>query len=888
MNKKKLYLFFFIILFSKANYTTDFYIKDDWYKKYIESFSMYTSKIYNSKYFFPISLFCLYPIVSEIIKFGIKKFKLIHWSKNNNINLISYQAPSLQENKNEKNDLSKNENFRGFNNNYKHKKENSNSQSFLSLNPILNSHFISWDKVYINQDLKNEILNFGKFFFNKNRPQDIIIPDLLFLYGLPGMDKSNIVKGLGAELNIPVFIFDPLLLPPEADLNYLVQYIENKNTDCIVLFKDFERFSNNKALFIKLYQLFHYGKNNFFKTNKQVLIVFSCSEDYIIQNLNIHHSNYSKMFVIQYADLDCRKKLINGILNNYEEYIDIKNINIDNIALLFKNLTNKDIKNIIIGTCNKLILNYEFGKKLSCNYYDIIDEYKKYIQNNTIINSKETELNKGLLEFNLLLAERSKISFSDIIGLQYIKDRLSIYINIYNNPEYYKKLEIEIPRGILFVGQPGCGKTLLAKALATECNIPFINVNGSDIINKYVGSGASKIREIFDLAKSYGKAIIYIDEIDSIGTKKSNSNDGGDKEHTQTLNALLVEMDGFINNESNQILVIGSTNRNLDHLEPALVRRFEDKYYFDLPTYTDRKELFTYYAKNIIFEETITPEYLAAKTIGYSSADVVTLLKNIKYCAIQNQSLNNLKSEPITYNEKLYITKENFNSAYYSHTIGYIIPNFEVSSQELRKTAIHELGHSLCQLYLEKFFIKQENNTFTLDTSLIETDSDDKDKLYYFDLVTIEPRSVPHGTILGFSSFVKKSEYHANSIFELEKKIISSLGGYCAEKTFLGYTTDGVGSDLKNANNIAKYIVLSGMDNTLFIDEKKVLTTEQSKQVENILQNCLKECFLFIESQADLLLFLVDKLLEKKTLYRKEVISLISEFYNNKKALTII
>lgn len=768
----------------------------------------------------------------------------------------------------------------------KHVNNKQNDQSQRQLTPTeiflhnqsMQKSNVSWREVFINQDTKDDILQFARLFFDINRSSDIKVPEILFLYGLPGMDKSNIVKGLGFELDIPVIVIDPIALPNDFKMDVLIRYIESQGSPCILFFKDFERFVNDKAFLLKMYYMFHFGFSSVAKPKHKVLVCFSCNQDYIINDLNLHQSVYSKLVIIKYPDVASREDLIQSIFNMYDKYIDFSYINIFEIAQLFKNLTNKDIKNIISESVNDLLSEYSlqngnfhtFNKKIYCKKNDFFIQYKKYMQNKMIVNSRESVINKGLLEFNLILAEKSNVFFEDVIGLEHIKKKLKLYIDYLKNPDLYRQLGIELPHGILFVGAPGCGKTLLAKALASESGVFFLSLSGSDFIDKYVGSGASKIREVFNAAKGYGAAFIYIDEIDAIAMKKSSSSDGGEKEYTQTINALLVEMDGFnTKDSSNQIIVIGSTNRKLEDLEPSLLRRFEDKYYFSLPTFKDRENIIKYYTNDVVLSSDVSIRELAAKTIGYSGSEIVTLCKNAKYYAIQKVSVEEGM-------KNIFVSNEDFINAYYENVIGHLIPSFEVSEKLLRETAIHEIGHTLCQLYAENIFIKNENS-FALRENIIGSVNDNQP--YAFELVTIEPRSVGNGTVFGFSSQIKASEYLCLTSRELKKNIIISLGGYCAEKLFLGQSTEGVGSDLEKANFIARRMVFLGMENSLFIpSDETSLTKEQIEQVEGILQSSLDECNAFLEYYADLLLFLSNKLLEKKILYREEVIQLINDF----------
>jgi len=270
----------------------------------------------------------------------------------------------------------------------------------------------------------------------------------------------------------------------------------------------------------------------------------------------------------------------------------------------------------------------------------------------------------------------SKIFFNDIIGLESVKKELSYYLHFINNRNNYLKLNVKIPKGVLLVGNPGTGKTLLVKALANEAKIPFIYVSGSEFVEIYVGMGASRVRNLFNKAKHYDKCIIFIDEIDAIGRKRTLNNDNSERDNT--LNQLLVEMDGF--NEKNNIMIFAATNLQ-STLDNALIRsgRFDKKIYFDLPNIDERKKMFELYLNKITLDK-IDFNDLSKKTAGLSGADISNICNQAKIIAIQEN--------------KYIINNKIINDAIDEILVGREKPERKMLEEEKNIVAHHEAGHA--------------------------------------------------------------------------------------------------------------------------------------------------------------------------------------------------
>lgn len=722
-------------------------------------------------------------------------------------------------------------------------------ERFLS-NSKINSE-AQWESIFLSYDIKNELLDYVKGIFSlKNNNNDISLPNILCLYGLPGTNKTAIIKGLSNELNIPLLIIDPNLLDEniynKISIESILDHVKNKGP-CIIHIKNIERMS--KHFFSSFAKCIKLGLNN-----PHILLTFSCNNDFLIKDLCLNKNKYIKFIIIDNPKFEERYKLIEYVLSLYKNLINTDKIDINHITNVLSSCKQKDITLILEKAIEKKqlikineIFDPNTNNKILLETNDIITEFKAFKKQDTIVTGEnESQINTGLMSVNEFIVENPKVTFDEVIGLDHIKKELRFISDYLKNPSIYKNINIRMPKGILFKGPPGCGKTLMARAIAGEAGVTVISINGSDFIDKYVGQGARKVRELFEIAKIYGPTIIFIDEIDAIGGKRSSNGDGGEKEYTQTLNALLTEIDGFTSTNNN-IIVIASTNRNIDDLDPALMRRFEEKYNFSLPTYKDRLKILKLYFKNVPISSDVSLEAIAFKTNSFSGAELEHLVNQSKYITI-NRMNNTGKAL-----SEFEINTNDITQSYNTMSIGYEVLNTSINDKELFKTAVHESGHTLCMLLQENY--PRE-----------------------FELVTITPRDIGDGTVLGFAQNFNKEEFTCFSKENLEQLIIVSFGGQVAEELILNESYNGVSSDLINASLIAKSMVINyGMaDNLLYSHNLHELSILEREAIEKILKECKEKCTQLLMLNKDLLEILAKQLLIKKTLNRNEVLDIIA------------
>ncbi|MGI6623663.1 MAG: ATP-dependent metallopeptidase FtsH/Yme1/Tma family protein [Clostridiaceae bacterium] len=372
-----------------------------------------------------------------------------------------------------------------------------------------------------------------------------------------------------------------------------------------------------------------------------------------------------------------------------------------------------------------------------------------------------------------------KVRFSDVAGADEEKAELEEIVEFLKEPRKYVELGARIPKGVLLVGPPGTGKTLLAKAVAGEAGTPFFSISGSDFVEMFVGVGASRVRDLFEQAKKNAPCIVFIDEIDAVGRHRGAGLGGGHDEREQTLNQLLVEMDGFGVNEG--VIILAATNRP-DILDPALMRpgRFDRQVVVSYPDIRGREAILRVHSKNKPLSDDVDLKDIAKTTPGFTGADLENLLNEAALLAARR----NLKS----------ITMSEIKEANYKVVMGPEKKSRVISDKEKKLTAYHEAGHAIA--------VRLVSTTVKVDR------------------VTI----IPSGRAGGFTSFKPDEDRQYTTKAQLIEQIIVSLGGRAAEDLMLGEISTGAASDLKHANEIArkmitKYGMSDELSNLVFGDE---------------------------------------------------------------------
>ncbi len=371
-------------------------------------------------------------------------------------------------------------------------------------------------------------------------------------------------------------------------------------------------------------------------------------------------------------------------------------------------------------------------------------------------------LSFGKSRARLLSAQQKKVTFKDVAGADEAKEELQEIIEFLKDPQRFQKLGGRIPKGVLLVGPPGTGKTLLARAIAGEANVPFFSISGSDFVEMFVGVGASRVRDLFEQGKKNAPCIIFIDEIDAVGRHRGAGLGGGHDEREQTLNALLVEMDGFESNEG--VILIAATNRP-DVLDPALLRpgRFDRRVVVARPDVKGREEILRVHTRKKPLADDVELSIIARGTPGFSGADLENLVNEAAlWAARQNRK---------------FVGMADFEMAKDKVLMGVERKSMILSDEEKKNTAYHEAGHAL--------------------VAAMTPGADPVHK------VTI----IPRGMALGLTMQLPVDDKHSYTKDHLEGMLAVLMGGRTAEELFLGHITTGAGNDIERATDIARNMV---------------------------------------------------------------------------------
>ena len=450
--------------------------------------------------------------------------------------------------------------------------------------------------------------------------------------------------------------------------------------------------------------------------------------------------------------------------------------------------------------------------------------------------------------------DKEKVVFDDIAGNDSAKQDLQEVVDFLKHPKKYKELGAKIPKGVLLVGSPGTGKTMLARAVAGEAEVPFFSISGSEFVEMFVGVGASRVRDLFTKAKKNAPCIIFIDEIDAVGRKRGSGMGGGHDEREQTLNQILVEMDGFDGNTN--VIVLAATNR-ADVLDPALLRpgRFDRRVNIMLPERRDREAILKVHFKNKPTDDTVNIDKLAAKTAGSSGADLANMANEAAIIAARNRRKK--------------ITNDDLTEAFEKVAIGPERKTKVMNEKERELTAYHEAGHAIVGHVLP--------------------DSDPVHK------VTI----IPRGGTGGVTWFLPPEDRSYTNVYEFKDILARAMGGRIAEKLIYGDDgiTTGAGSDLRKATEIARDMVIEqGMGNKLrdqvFHEDNGGLMFDKmtrdrpysdgtaeliDQEVAAIVNEAKERAELVLKANKKLLDDLAKALLEKETLEESEVDEILKD-----------
>ena len=458
----------------------------------------------------------------------------------------------------------------------------------------------------------------------------------------------------------------------------------------------------------------------------------------------------------------------------------------------------------------------------------------------------------GKSNAKVYVEKRTGITFADVAGEDEAKDSLREMVDFLHNPRKYAEIGAKLPKGALLVGPPGTGKTLLAKAVAGEANVPFFSLSGSDFVEMFVGVGASRVRDLFKQAHSMAPCIIFIDEIDAIGKSRDSKYGGGNDEREQTLNQLLVEMDGF-DAKSKGVVILAATNRP-DVLDKALLRpgRFDRRVIVDRPDLKGRIAILKVHSKDVLMDDTVDLDAIAMATAGAVGSDLANMINEAAIMAVKAGRKSVGQADLFEAVEVVLVGKEKKDRV--------------MNQEERRIVSYHEVGHALI--------------------SALQKNSEPVQK------ITIVPRTMG---ALGYVMYVPEEETYLKSKKELEDMLVSTLGGRAAEEIVFDSVTTGASNDIEKATSIARAMVTQyGMSDKFglmglarvenqYLSGQAILdcgdntATEVDKEVMKILKKSYDEALSILRKNKDVMDKLAEFLIEKETITGKEFMKILRE-----------
>ena len=447
--------------------------------------------------------------------------------------------------------------------------------------------------------------------------------------------------------------------------------------------------------------------------------------------------------------------------------------------------------------------------------------------NQSIMTESNRTVSFGKARVKTIKDGKHRITFADVAGCDEEKEELSEIVEFLKSPQKYNEIGARIPKGVLLVGPPGTGKTLLAKAVAGEANVPFLSISGSDFLEMYVGVGASRVRDLFDQAKKNAPSIIFIDEIDAVGRHRGAGMGGGHDEREQTLNQMLVEMDGFVENEG--VIVIAATNRP-DILDPALLRpgRFDRQVTVGYPDIKGREAILKVHSRNKSLAPDVNLTDIARTTVGFTGADLENLLNEAALLAARR----GLKA----------VTKNEIEEATVKVVVGTEKKSHKISDREKKLTAYHEAGHAVSTFFIEG-----------------------QDPVHQVSII-------PRGMAGGYTMHMPLEDKMYMSKRKMEEELVILLGGRVAEHITFGDISTGASNDIERASEIARNMVTKyGMSDTLgpitfgsghdevFLGKdygtvrnySEEIAKEIDEEVNRIIMTAFKRCEVLLKEHSD-------------------------------------
>lgn len=695
---------------------------------------------------------------------------------------------------------------------------------------------------------KHELQNIINFLKNPDKFKKLgaKISRGVLLVGEPGNGKTLLAKAVAGEANVPFFSitgsdFIEVFVGVGASRVRDLFSQARKHAPCIVFIDEIDAIGRARGTGIggghdereqTLNQLLT-EMDGFQTEGSNVIVLAATNMPEILDKALLRPGRFDCRIDVPYPDELAREAILHIHASKVElaEDVDLKLLAADTAGF-----SGAELADLI----NKAAVHATRNNKSEISMDDIRVAQKMIVNSQDVVNPQQNPLAADNSLARMHKPSQIKTKFDSVAGMENAKEELKDIVDYLKDPEKLGRLGAKMSKGILLVGQPGNGKTLLARAVAGEANCPFFSISGSEFVQKYVGVGAARVRDLFAQARKHKPSIIFIDEIDAVGMKRSD-NEGGGSEYNQTLNQLLTEMDGF-DTKGDPVVVIAATNRP-DMLDSALLRpgRFDRRVEVPMPRVQDRLKILQLHAKDFKLSDTVDLEKIARGTPEFSGADLANLLNEAALHA--------------TKNEQESISMIDFDEARDKIMVGKKWKDQKKSGKDLEVTAYHEAGHALMHLL-------QPDHAMPLHK------------------VTVLAR----GGALGITWGLPEGDELVKTKKEMLANIKVCMGGRAAEELIFGEPSTGAHGDFKQATQEAhKMVRLFGMTDELgpvIYDSNSFAYSEKTAEridqaIQNILQDCLKDVLEQLKKNRDKLEILAKALLQKETLEAEEIYQLL-------------
>lgn len=675
---------------------------------------------------------------------------------------------------------------------------------------------------------------------NEGQKYNIKIPHGMLLYGPPGTGKTMFARALAGESDMNFIAVSGSSIKSmwigegQQRLAELFNYAR-KHKPCILFIDEIDALAGKRGSEQSQEDSSRIVNQLLFEMdgvdeslNEGIIIIGATNKLSSIDEAVLRPGRFDKKIMVGLPNLDERKKLIDFFAGK----VDVKTtFDRENLAEVTSGFSPAEIHNVINEAYLYVVRN---------DLKEISDDAITYVQHS--IFSSQSAVAKGGTELDVDIFRPLEVqtTFKDVPGLIEVKEEVRQSIDIMKNQKKYLKVGATLPKGIMFYGPPGTGKTLLARAIAGESNLTFISVSGSSFVDRYVGVGAERVRELFEIARQYSPCVLFIDEMDAVAPPRGGGGDGGSKEYNQTVNQLLTELDNVDKDRNSGVFIIAATNR-LENIDSALLRpgRFDRKILVGNPNYKERIEIVDYFLKKYQTASDVKAETIAITTGGLSGADIESLINQAAIEAVNRQK------------EKL--TMKEIEFAKDKILLGLEVKSVDVLENERKKTAYHEAGHTIVGLF-------------------------SKNQPMPFYKVSV---AVRNGT-LGTAHFKDDDTLFSWSREMYYDFIATLMGGKMAEEIFRGkqFVTGGPSNDLERATRMAQQMVMNlGLGTKReFISYgqlKNPPSDEINDQIMAILAEGEKRAREILTTHEDKLKLLAEELLKKETMDEVEVKQLL-------------